>query len=309
MDGNGTGIGPDQPDLVAEFTQRLGQGLAVLATLGEAAARLAAEEARRKERRDEQQDKAREIAEKRVRVDELARHAAARREAKRDRDLIGQALDDDWLGNADLLDLATVWRAGRARESQPGFPGAMAAAQFVEDRLRDMYPRPMDRYDQAVAAGASRAAAMREAAEEMAKTRPSRPQGGRTSPALHAPDRMPADGFAAAVEAERDRIRVDAPDNYPEELRRLGAGGQAADRALREMLASRDQRGHRPDPASVAAPDGPASARSAAALAATWYPDGLSNAGVLPAHTAGKRPARSHPARRHTTPRTTGRGR
>jgi hypothetical protein len=47
-------IGHDQHvDVTAEVGQRLGQGLAVLATLGEAAARLAAEETRRKQRREE----------------------------------------------------------------------------------------------------------------------------------------------------------------------------------------------------------------------------------------------------------------
>jgi hypothetical protein len=120
-------IGHDQhPDVVAEVGQRLGQGLAVLATLGEAAARLAAEEMRRRERRDEQTEKMRDQARReqqsRGAADELARHAERRREAQRDRRLIAQTLDPDWLARADLLDLAEVWRAARVREKE--FPAA-----------------------------------------------------------------------------------------------------------------------------------------------------------------------------------------
>src|SRR6266508_883058 len=181
-------IGQDQhPDVVAEVGQRLGQGLAVLATLGEAAARLAAEEMRRKERREEQAEKLRDQT-RRGAADELARHAEQRRTAQRDRRLIAQTLDPDWLARADLLDLAEAWRAARVREDE--FPEARAAAEQVEERLRDIYPRPMDLYDQAVANGASPAAAMRVAAQEMAHTRPARPHGGRRSPALTGPEPM-----------------------------------------------------------------------------------------------------------------------
>ncbi|WP_033345789.1 hypothetical protein [Catenuloplanes japonicus] len=52
------GIGQDQhPDYLADIGQRLGQGLAVLATLGEAAARLAAVEIRRRQWREAQDER------------------------------------------------------------------------------------------------------------------------------------------------------------------------------------------------------------------------------------------------------------
>ncbi len=142
------GIGQEQhPDVVAEVGQRLGQGLAVLATLGEAAARLAAEEMRRKERREEQREEraeqVRAARDKQQAADRLAQHAASRREAQRDRRLMAQTLDPDWWSRADLHDLATVWRAARLREAE--FPEARATAEQVEERLREMYPRPPGR--------------------------------------------------------------------------------------------------------------------------------------------------------------------
>ena len=74
------GIGQEQhPDAVAEVGQRLGQGLAVLATLGEAAARLAAEEMRRTQRREEDAENLRAARDDRQ-ADRLAQHAASRRE-------------------------------------------------------------------------------------------------------------------------------------------------------------------------------------------------------------------------------------
>ena len=113
------------------------------------------EEKRRQERRDEQQEQLRAAVEQRVHSDELARRAADARSRRHDRVLIAQALDEEWPAKASLLDLATVWRAGRSRESDPAFPEARAAAEFVEDRLREVYPRPMGLYDLAVAAGAA----------------------------------------------------------------------------------------------------------------------------------------------------------
>src|SRR5438067_1671777 len=117
------GIGQDQhPDVVAEVGQRLAQGLAVLATLGEAAARLAAEERRRKAQREERAEQLRERLQaqekKRQQQDDLAQHAEMRRAAQRDRRLIALAVDEDWLARADLLDLASVWRAARVREHE-----------------------------------------------------------------------------------------------------------------------------------------------------------------------------------------------
>jgi hypothetical protein len=313
------GIGQEQhPDMVAEAEQRLGQGLAVLATLGEAAARLAAEEMRRREQREDRAEQVRAARDKQHAADRLAQHAAGRREAQRDRRLIAQTLDPNWWDRADLHDLATVWRAARVREAE--FPEARAAAEQVEEWLRGMYPRPMDLYDQAVANGASPAAAMRVAAEEMAHTRPARPHGGRRSAAIEpGPEPVGSDGFDAAVRQERTRLADGVPPaSYADELERLGVGGAAAAQALREVLAARAAQEWRESQAAAAIPDDPATAsvdehtttgrpgsaratgeanraqagaRTAAHLAAEWYPEGMNHPGAMPAAVAGRQPA------------------
>lgn len=313
-------IGQDQhPDAVAEVGQRLGQGLAVLATLGEAAARLAAEETRRRERRADQADQLRSARDKRHAADQRALQRASLRAAREDRRLIAQALDPDWLARADLFDLATVWRVARTRQAE--FPEARIAAEQIEQRLREFYPRPMDLYDQALANGAPRASAMRVAAQEMARTGPARPHDGRRSPAI-GPATVPApgaDGFQTALAQERTRLAGDIlPPGYGEELERLGPGGRAAAQALRETLATRAEHELRhgqtePAPsvdATTAGVDEPATGRlpgnahavtaadhdradtrTAAHLAAEWYPNGLHQPGVLPAHVASRQPA------------------
>jgi hypothetical protein len=321
-------IGQDQhPDPVAEVGQRLGQGLAVLATLGEAMARLAAEEMRRRERwvgqAEQLADQIRREQQRRGAADELARHAERRREADRDRRLIAQTLDPNWLARADLLDLATVWRAAQVRNDE--FPEARASAERVEERLRDMYLRPMDLYDEAVANGVSRATAMRVAAQEMANTRPARPHGGRRSSALTGSEpTLGTENLDAAVRDERARLADGVPPaEYAEELERLGAGGSAAAQALREVLAARAEQELRWGRADAATPDDPgttsvdehatrgmpgnasavgdanrdaAGARTAAQLAGEWYPAGLHEPGVVPAHVAGQHPANARTA-------------
>jgi hypothetical protein len=343
------GIGQEQhPDVVAEVGQRLGQGLAVLATLGEALARLAAEEMRRREQRAEDAERADELERRErkrtgdrdsaraagVADDELAQHAERRREAQRDRRLIAQTLDSDWLARADLLDLAVVWRAARLRENE--FSEARVAAEAVEDRLREMYLGPMDLYDRSVGMGASRAEAMAAAAFQMAQTRPARPYGGRRSPAV-GPGAAPMVGverFDAAVCAERARLVDGEPGaGFAAELERLGAGGAAAAQALREMLEVRagEQRRHGQAAASVVddpatagvdehasglprsardAGDGDrdeAAARTAAQLAAEWFPGGLQHPQAMPDHVAGQHPAAARtqmPAGKRTPART-----
>lgn len=334
-------IGQDQhADMSSEVGQRLGQGLAVLATLGEAAARLAAEEMRRKERRAEAAERQREDAEKRekaatkaaAQADELARHAAAQR-ARADRRVVAQGLDPDFLARADLLDMATVWRTARLRENE--FPEARGAAEAVEDRLREMWPRPMDLYDEAVRRGVPRNEAMAAAAAHMANTPPSRAHGGGRAGAIEQGPQTPvgSDVFTAAVTDEQIRLSTGVdPAAYAEELARLGPGGQAAAEALRETLAARAGREMGQARADAATPDDPATAgvdehttvgmprntrdtgdanrdaaaagtRTAAQLAAEWHPEGLDHPAAMPAHVAAKRPATattptSHPARR-----------
>src|SRR5205814_7924733 len=140
---------------------------------------------------------------------------AARQRAAHDRRIIARVADPDWAANADLYDLAVAWRTARVRGHQ--FPEARGAAEAVEERLRDMYPHPMDLYDQAVRDGVPRADAMRTAAAEMARTPVMRPHPGRTRDRALGPADEPAFGdetFAAAVVDEQIRLAtgVDAED-------------------------------------------------------------------------------------------------
>jgi len=260
-------IGPDQhPDVAAEVGQRTAQALAMLATLSESAARLAAEERRRRlllqEQREEAADRQAEDARKlRAQADKLAEHAARQR-AAHDRRIIAQVADPDWVASADLYDLAVAWRTARVREHQ--FPEAQGAAEAVEERLRDMYPHPMDLYDQAVRGGVPRADAMRTAAAQMARTPVMRPHpGGTRAGALGPADEPPAgvdafNAFTAAVADEQIRLAtgVDAED-YLAELERLGPGGEAAAQALWETLAVRAGREMAQGRADAATPDDP----------------------------------------------------
>jgi hypothetical protein len=324
-------IGPEQhPDVAAELGQRVGQGVAVLATLGEATARLAAEERRRQlllqeQREEAAEQQANDARKLRAHADRLAEHAARQR-AAHDRRIIAQVADPDWLARADLLDLAVAWRTARVREGQ--FPEARGAAEAVEERLREMYPHPMDLYDQAVRDGVPRADAMRTAAAEMARTPVMRPHpGGTRAGALNAADEPPIgdEAFVTAVADEQIRLAtgLDAED-YLAELHRLGPGGDAAAQALREALAARAGRETAQGRADAATPDNPttpgvdehdtvgmprnaadmgaanrdtatAGTRTAAQVAGEWYPEGINNPAAMPAHVAGKRPANATP--------------
>lgn len=316
----------DHPDLNSEVGQRLGQAVGVLSTLAEAGARLAAEEMRRRERREEQAEARRRVDERRERqarraaeqADSLARHAADQR-AQHDRRVMAQTLDPQWMDRADLLDLATGWRTARLREHQ--FPEARVAAETVEDRLRQRYPRPMDLYDQAVRDGVPRAEAMRTAAAQMARTPVMRAHGGRNDAALGPGVSLDEAGLAAAVSDEQVRLATGVdPQRYTEELARLGPGGQAAAQALREALAARAGTEAAQGRRDAATPDDPrtpgvdehatvgmphagkdlgdadrdtaaAGTRTAAQLAAEWYPEGLHHPTAMPREVATRAPA------------------
>ncbi|MEV6922934.1 hypothetical protein AB0M46_00270 [Dactylosporangium sp. NPDC051485] len=326
------------PDIAAEITQRAGQALAVLGTLGEATARLAAEQRRRKHGREEAQAQAQqrqqEQADKvREHSDRLADYAARQR-ATHDRRLISQTLDPNWVATADLYDLATVWRTARLRETQ--FPEARAAAETVEDRLRDMYPRPMHLYDEAVRNGTPRSDAMRAAAEEMAHTPVMRPYGPGTRAGALGASEVPVvgqAGFGTAVADEQIHLATGVdPAEYLAELRRLGPGGDAAADALRAALLERAGRETAHGVADAATPDNPATTgfnehavdglpanatnigdanrdtaaaqRTAAQLASEWYPDGLHHPHAMPHDVARRSPAAAAPA--NTAGRTAG---
>jgi len=77
------------------------------------------------------------------------------------------ALDAKWLRQADLLDTARAWGAAMpyADRDVPWYePSAATAMRRCEERLRDLHPYAMARYDRLRAEGLGPADAMREAA-------------------------------------------------------------------------------------------------------------------------------------------------
>ena len=77
------------------------------------------------------------------------------------------ALHPEWLADASLIEVARAW--GSALPYENADPGAAAALDNCEMRLRDLHPYAMRRYDQLRKAGASRADAMWTAAPEFQK--------------------------------------------------------------------------------------------------------------------------------------------
>ncbi len=110
--------------------------------------------------------------------DERARRALhAQIRADRDAARAGwaPALDPNWLRQADLLQTARAWGAAMpyADRAVPWYePAAATAMRKCEERLRDLHPHAMARYDRLRRDGMGPAEAMREAAPLF--TRPSR---------------------------------------------------------------------------------------------------------------------------------------
>ena len=102
--------------------------------------------------------------------DERARRAlATQMRAERDaaRATWAPAVNPDWLRNADLLQTARTWAAAMpyADRSVPWYePTAATALRRCEERLRDLHPYAMGRYDRLREEGAAPADAMRDAA-------------------------------------------------------------------------------------------------------------------------------------------------
>lgn len=102
--------------------------------------------------------------------DERARRAL-RAQIRADRDAAragwSRALDPQWLRNADLHETAQAWGAAMpyADRNVPWYePAAAAAMRKSEERLRDLHPFAMARYDRLRAEGLAPAEAMRETA-------------------------------------------------------------------------------------------------------------------------------------------------
>lgn len=75
-----------------------------------------------------------------------------------DRALWAPVLDRGWRQDADLLDTVRAW--GAAGRWENGDPGAAEAVGLAEERLREIHPYAMARYDERRAAGMSRTDAM-----------------------------------------------------------------------------------------------------------------------------------------------------
>ncbi|MFC4017522.1 hypothetical protein ACFOW4_06140 [Micromonospora sp. GCM10011542] len=148
-------------DPMAETRQQFLQGLATMATVGEAGARWAAVGIQKKAADRERQ----------AQRDQAA--AAARREADRlaakvrvDRERMAAALDGGWVVNkATFAEAAAVWRTATIHASTD--PVARRAAEFAEQRLRQFRPDLMAAYARHRQAGSAIPEAMRAAAREV----------------------------------------------------------------------------------------------------------------------------------------------
>jgi hypothetical protein len=98
--------------------------------------------------------------------------AQARAERDAARSGWSPALDPQWLRQADLMDTARAWGAAmpHADRDVPWYePSAATAMRRCEERLRDIHPYAMARYDRLRAEGAQPAEAMAEAAPLFAR--------------------------------------------------------------------------------------------------------------------------------------------
>ncbi|MFJ8207517.1 hypothetical protein [Micromonospora chalcea] len=148
-------------DPMVETRQQFLQGLATMATVGEAGARWAAVGIQNKAAERERQAQGDQAA------------AAARREADRlaakvrgDRERMAASLDSDWLVNkATFAEAAAAWRTATIHAGTD--PVARRAAEFAEQRLRQFRPDLMAAYERHRQAGTPIPEAMRAAAREV----------------------------------------------------------------------------------------------------------------------------------------------
>lgn len=146
---------------MAETRQQFLQGLATMATVGEAGARWAAVGIQNKAAEREREERRDQVA------------ATARREADRlaarvraDRERMAASLDGDWLVNkATFAETAAVWRTATIHAGSD--PVAKRAAKYAEQRLRQFRPDLMAAYERHRYAGVPVPEAMRAAAREV----------------------------------------------------------------------------------------------------------------------------------------------
>ncbi|MET7879821.1 hypothetical protein ABZS52_23180 [Micromonospora profundi] len=245
-------------DPMAETRQQFLQGLATMATVGEAGARWAAVGIQNKAAEREREAQREQAA------------ATARREADRlaakvraDREQMAASLDGDWLvSKATFAEAATVWRTATIHASSD--PVAQRAAEFAEQRLRQIRPDLMAAYERHRQAGAPIPEAMRTAAREVWErdARAGHPQHGGARAHGGTPDRReitpdgPAalppggrarvDGFDAAVRQEAmklaEYVRPEALDELQRQWRATGKlpAGEPV-QLLRDLAAEMNQ--------------------------------------------------------------------
>ncbi|MFF0659459.1 hypothetical protein [Micromonospora tulbaghiae] len=244
-------------DPIAETRQQFLQGLATMATVGEAGARWAAvgiqnkaAERERQARRDQTAAKARREA------DRLAAKVRA------DRERMAASLDGDWLVNkATFAEAAAVWRTATIHAGTD--PVARRAAVFAEQRLRRFRPDLMAAYERHRQGGTPIPEAMRAAAREVWESdaraghrqhgarahggTPDRPGITQDGPAALPPGgRALVDDFDAAVRQEAMRlaehVRPEALDELQRQWRtsgRLPAGEPV--QLLRDLASEMNQ--------------------------------------------------------------------
>jgi hypothetical protein len=177
--------------------------------------------------------------------DERARRALqAQIRAERDAARAGwsPALDPQWLRNADLHDTAQAWGAAMpyADRNVPWYePTAAAAMRKSEERLRDLHPFAMARYDRLRADGLGPAEAMRETAPLFA-----------LSPRAHAWPFAPLPVLDAGTGADARRVAdPPAPASKPDDVpgsEALESRGRSIVTALQEraLAGGRDPLGY-----------------------------------------------------------------
>jgi hypothetical protein len=117
----------------------------VLTTVGEAAARFAVAGAHNRAAKAERQAKAAQVAATaRQQADRVAASARAE-EDQAARQLMEKALDEQWLGQTDIVDAAELWRTA-AMYASTGDTRARQAMHLAENRLRQLNPILMDAY-------------------------------------------------------------------------------------------------------------------------------------------------------------------
>jgi len=150
-------------DPMTDVRQQLLQGLSVLATVGEAGARMAAVGIQQRAARTEEaarKDRANNAAQ--AQAERKAQQLAAAVRDERER--LARSLDGSWLTEkATFVEAAAIWRTAAAHAAA-GDPLAGEAVRLAQDRIRQIHRPFMDTYDRLRAAGQTTEEAMRSAA-------------------------------------------------------------------------------------------------------------------------------------------------